>query len=227
MTEFAESHGVSKLLGSPAGYVGYNERNKFLEQVKSRPYSVVLFDEFDKAHPDVRKLLLQILDEGFLTDSTGRKISFAHTIIILTANIGSDKFTSLGIGFDKATNTSTAQTAAINRELTDQFGSTLLSRVDSTCIFTPLSEEAIKTIIQKHTSGLIDALKRERALELILEPAVIDRLFVDTFKSNTGIRHMEREIDRIIQNLVIKKLSQKRRKKSYTLTTQKSSYKLV
>jgi ATP-dependent Clp protease ATP-binding subunit ClpC len=228
MTEFAESHGVSKLLGSPAGYVGYNERNKFLDQVRTRPYSVVLFDEFDKAHPDVRKLLLQILDEGSLTDSTGRKISFTHTVVILTSNIGSESFARGTFGFNESeAAVATMQTKKVEAELRESFGPELMGRLSDTCIFNPLTNTDVAAIISSHISDLSTRLKKDRDLAIKIDEKATKTLGKSIVTKHTGIRSLEQHIDAIIQELVIKKLQQSRRKKSYTLTTYKDGYKLV
>ena len=143
MTEFAESHSVSKLLGSPAGYIGYKERNRFTEELKKRPYAVLVFDEYDKAHPDVQKLLFQILDEGELTDSQGKKVYFHHAIIILTTNVGAELYESGGIGFSSVGKTHTKTLDSVTKEhilhkLKDYFGASLLGRVGHTLLFRPL-----------------------------------------------------------------------------------------
>lgn len=224
MTEFAEAHGVSKLLGSPAGYVGYNERNKFLDTIRTRPYSVVLFDEFDKAHRDVRKLLLQILDEGRLTDSTGRIISFEHTIVILTANIGTQLLTQGNFGFGKH---DTPPTTRIEQELREHVGAELLGRLSGIGIFTPLSTEDLAQIASHYVSRLSDTLQTTRQLHISIDQKAIDALLKSHLSQHTGVRQLEQRIDTLLQDLIIQKLSQKRRKSQYTLTTATHGYKLI
>jgi ATP-dependent Clp protease ATP-binding subunit ClpC len=220
MTEFAEAHGVSKLLGSPAGYVGFNERNKFLDTIRSRPYSVVLFDEFDKAHRDVRKLLLQILDEGTLTDSTGRKISFTHTVVILTSNIGTETFTKGAFGF--AGGLTSAVTTELEKKTTidlrETFGAELLGRLSDICYFTPLTKEHIRTIVQHHIMALSTELSKQRNMNIHADEAAITALSDHVVTTHSGVRNVEQYVEALIQDLIIKKLQQKTRKQSYTLT---------
>lgn len=227
MTEFAEAHGVSKLLGSPAGYVGYNERNKFLDTIRMRPYSVVLFDEFDKAHPDVRKLLLQILDEGFLTDSTGRKISFTHTVVILTSNIGADTFARGSFGFNEGETAQSFDDKRVSAELRDSFGPELLGRLSDICTFTPLTATHVRDILAHHMQELSARLQSSRNLTIKIDDKAAKELSNTVIDKHTGIRTLEQQVDAIVQELVIKKLKQSRRKKSYTLTTAKTGYKLI
>jgi ATP-dependent Clp protease ATP-binding subunit ClpC len=229
MTEFAEAHGVSKLLGSPAGYVGFNERNKFLDTVRSRPYSVVLFDEFDKAHKDVRKLLLQILDEGTLTDSTGRKISFTHTVVILTSNIGTDTFTKGTFGFAQGL-TPAATTESEKKtmiELRESFGAELLGRLTDVCLFTPLTKEHIRIILTGHIEKLSTELSKQRHMQIQADEKAIHELSEKISTTHSGVRTLEQYVDALVQDLIIKKLQQKTRKKIYTLTVNAKGFTLI
>ncbi len=230
MSEFSESHGVSKLLGSPAGYVGYKERNRFLDEVQKKPYAVVLYDEIDKAHRDVLKLLLQILDEGELTDSTGKKISFKNSIIILTANIGAELFQTTGIGFEKQTNDpiglsriQTAVTARIKEEL----GNALMSRLDQISLFTPLSEEHISTIVKKHTEEIFAQVRNVQQIVIQLDSTILPSLTKECFSSDSGARYVTRHLERVIHEQVMTVLDKKQRKKRYTLKKSNQGYRLI
>ncbi|MBI1908170.1 ATP-dependent Clp protease ATP-binding subunit [Candidatus Uhrbacteria bacterium] len=142
MSEFSEGYAVSRLLGSPAGYVGYREGAKLADPVRARPHAVVLFDEFEKAHPDVHNLLLQLLDEGVVTDATGRSVSFAHTVVIMTTNAGRERFTQSGLGFDAQGGIDDPRFRDDIRQLLEEhFRPELLNRIDHTCLFRPLATE--------------------------------------------------------------------------------------
>ncbi len=229
MTEFAEAHGVSKLLGSPAGYVGYKERNHFLDEIRKRPYAVVLFDEIDKAHPDVIRLLLQILDEGQLTDSSGKKIYFNHAIIILTSNIGAELYQSTGIGFGEATTTLDVNQNkkvenCIQLKLKEEFGSALLGRLQTTCIFSPLSNDVLKKIVSKYISELLDTLNTKQHMTIKVDSSAIDALVADSSDQQLGARNIERVVENIVHDLIGNIMQKKNRKKSYIITKEKTAY---
>lgn len=238
MNEFAEQHGVSKLLGSPAGYIGYKERNRFLDEIRKRPYSVVLFDEFDKAHHDVSKLLMQILDEGELTESSGKKTYFNHAIIILTSNLGSEYFKSSGIGFEKNTpdhlttlppghNTKNKKlTDKITSKLKEEFGTTLLGRLNNLCIFSPLSLIDIEKIIANKISALNEQLEKNRNINIKPSEEVLVSLAKQSYDEDAGARNVEKTVEEVMENLVINILKNKQLKKKYLLVKQAEGYKL-
>ncbi|MDE6559237.1 MAG: ATP-dependent Clp protease ATP-binding subunit, partial [Muribaculaceae bacterium] len=149
MSEFMEKFTVSRLVGAPPGYVGYEEGGQLTEKVRRRPYSVVLLDEIEKAHPDVFNLLLQVMDEGRLTDSLGRKIDFKNTIIILTSNVGSRQLKDFGtgVGFQTAQNTKELSQGVISKALNKAFSPEFLNRVDDIIMFDQLDQEALFSII--------------------------------------------------------------------------------
>lgn len=150
MSEYMEKFNVSKLIGAPPGYVGYEEGGQLTERIRKRPYSVVLFDEIEKAHPDVFNLLLQILDEGVLTDSFGRKVDFRNTIIIMTSNIGArliEKSTPLGFHKSQSTNIYQKIKDNVFDELKKTFNPEFLNRVDDIVVFHPLEESHLLAII--------------------------------------------------------------------------------
>ncbi|PIZ95454.1 MAG: hypothetical protein COX81_00855 [Candidatus Magasanikbacteria bacterium CG_4_10_14_0_2_um_filter_37_12] len=231
MSEFAEQHGISKLLGSPAGYIGHKERNHFTDQIKRRPYSVVLFDEIDKAHPDVVRLLLQILDEGELTDSTGKKINFSHATIILTSNIGAELYKSHGIGFGHSKDKETAEVkkeikSAINSRLKEQFGAELLGRLDQICFFSTLSQETLRQIIQNRIESINEQLTKND-IQISSEESTVNNIIKNSYNEDTGARIIESALEKIISEAVAKLLLKKTTKTTYTLKRVAEEYKLV
>ena len=149
MSEYAESYSISKLIGSAPGYVGYDEQNSALERLRKHPYSIVLLDEIEKAHPDVLSLFLQVFDSGILTDATGRKINFRNTYVIMTSNIGSNKFRSSGrLGFVNN------ESQAIYERLKEYFKEEFVNRIDDIILFSPLSDSALKDIAKTKMNDL-------------------------------------------------------------------------
>lgn len=226
MSEFAEQHGISKLLGSPAGYVGYKERNRFLDAIRKRPYAVVLFDEVDKAHPDVIKLLLQILDEGYFTDSIGKKIHLRHAINILTTNIGAERYRSHGIGFEKNASLGEAQEQAITNDLKETLGNALLGRIDDVCIFRPLSETDLTTIAARRMQTVNDALKKNN-LSITADSDALLAMVRKAKDTDTGVRAIEHTVEHIVASLAANELKKKRRKKQYALKQKEHNFVLV
>jgi len=201
MSEFMEKHNVSRLIGSPPGYVGYDEGGQLTEKIKNNPFAVVLFDEIEKAHKDVFNILLQILDEGYLTDSFGRKVNFTNTIIIMTSNIGTKKVFDFGggVGF----NTSSSETqkyeirkSIIQKSLKQQFNPEFLNRIDDVILFNALNEETINKIIEIELSKLVTRLC-EKNFNILFDKSVINQIA----ELNTQEEYGARPIKRIIQNL--------------------------
>src|SRR3546814_74547 len=164
MSEYMEKFSVSRLVGAPPGYVGYEEGGQLTEKVRRKPYSVVLLDEIEKAHPDVFNILLQVLDEGVLTDSLGRKVDFRNTIIIMTSNIGSRQLKDFGqgVGFATAAKAAGAETHArgvIETALKRAFSPEFLNRIDDVIIFNSLSKEDIFQIIDIELKGLFTRIR--------------------------------------------------------------------
>ncbi|HYE59816.1 MAG TPA: ATP-dependent Clp protease ATP-binding subunit [Candidatus Kapabacteria bacterium] len=221
MSEFAESHSMSKILGSPAGYIGHNERNRFTDEIKKRPYSVIVFDEFDKAHPDVRRLLLQILDEGELTDSRGKKISFTHAIIILTTNIGAELFKSVGIGFggDTKERAEKERDAYITNRLKEEFGTDLLSRLASVCVFSPLSHIHLEEIIRRYLATMSGHLANSRHIAITTDQEAVQKIAKEAFNPDLGARHVKHTVEQLVHELITPILDRTKRKKTYRLTT--------
>lgn len=201
MSEFMERHNVSKLIGSPPGYVGYDEGGQLTEKVKNNPFSVILFDEIEKAHKDVFNLLLQILDEGHLTDSFGRKVNFTNTLIIMTSNIGAKRVSDFGAGVGFETSTSGAQKdeakrTMIRKELKKQFAPEFLNRIDDIVMFNSLNKDALKQIINIEISKLTKRLNDKNYL-INFDDSVIEHIFELNHQEEYGAR----PIKRIIQNL--------------------------
>ncbi|HLD75886.1 MAG TPA: AAA family ATPase, partial [Candidatus Norongarragalinales archaeon] len=202
MSEFSESFTLSKLIGAPAGYVGYREGAKLTDAVKQKPYSVVLFDEIEKAHPDVQNILLQILEEGEITDATGRKINFRNTVIVLTSNVGLEKFFGGGIGFS-ATHASTLL-PDMRQELEERFRPELLNRLDHTCLFQPLSQDALAAIAQKQLREVAERLAA-RGMVAEIHPETATRLATLCDKK-LGARDIRRLIQTRIESPLAEKL---------------------
>jgi len=227
MSEFAEQHGISKLLGSPAGYVGHNERNRFLDDIRRRPYAVILFDEIDKAHSDVIRLLLQILDEGSLTDSSGKKISFEHATIILTSNLGASMFHKGSFGFETKleTKTLTAETKkSIISHIKSELGAELVGRLDAVCLFSPLTTETLADIVSSHAERMMAQLAKKHALTITLGKESVDALIKEAYTPDTGVRMVEYTVERILGSLIADILKKKKRKKTYTVSLKKGTY---
>lgn len=201
MSEFMEKHNVSKLIGSPPGYVGYDEGGQLTEKVKNNPFSVILFDEIEKAHKDVFNLLLQILDEGHLTDSFGRKVNFTNTIIIMTSNIGAKRVSDFGggVGFNTGSSEqqkSDVKKSIIQKALKQQFNPEFLNRIDDIILFNSLDEETLKKIILIEVNKLNSRLI-EKGYKVSFDKSVINRIY----ELNTQEEYGARPLKRIIQNL--------------------------
>ncbi|MDE1975419.1 MAG: AAA family ATPase [Patescibacteria group bacterium] len=208
MSEFMEKHSISKLIGSPPGYVGYDEGGGLTETVRHRPYAVILFDEIEKAHPEVFNVLLQVLDNGRLTDSKGRIVNFRNTVIIMTSNIGAQHiermeklgFARAGAGDETARERENYAEAKnkINSALKDYFRPEFLNRVDDIIIFDILSPEAIKDIVRIQVDQVVARLA-DKSVELVLSPAVYDVLAREGYNPQYGARPLKR----LIQNRIL------------------------
>ena len=196
MSEYMERHAVSRLIGAPPGYVGYEEGGQLTEQVRRRPYAVILFDEIEKAHQDVFNILLQIMDDGRLTDGQGRVVDFKNTIIIMTSNIGST--------YLQAENMRTADDFARATELVmtalhGHFKPEFLNRVDDIIVFTPLGREQLVKIIELRLED-VRRLLAERKISIELTDAAKDLLFTEGYDPNFGARPLKRAIQKLIQD---------------------------
>jgi ATP-dependent Clp protease ATP-binding subunit ClpC len=201
MSEYMEKHNVSKLIGSPPGYVGYDEGGQLTEKVKNNPFSVILFDEIEKAHKDVFNILLQILDEGHLTDSFGRKINFTNCLVIMTSNIGAKKVSDFGGGVGFSSTSSDEQQyevrkTIIQKALKQQFNPEFLNRIDDVVLFNALTDDVLKKIIDIEVLKLNDRLK-DKGYKITFDRTVVNRIF----ELNSEEQYGARPIKRIIQNL--------------------------
>lgn len=202
MSEFMERHAVSKLIGSPPGYVGYDEGGNLTETIRHRPYSVVLFDEIEKAHPEVFNLLLQVLDNGRLTDSKGRHVNFKNTIIILTSNLGSEfinRFHKMGFANGDVDSSFDDVKSKINESLKDHFRPEFLNRLDEIIIFNPLQPEVIKEIVKLQVDIVAKRLN-EKGIVLNVDDSVLEHLAKVGYNPEYGARPLKRVIQNEILN---------------------------
>lgn len=201
MSEFMEAHSVSKLIGSPPGYVGFDDGGQLTEQVRRKPYSVVLFDEIEKAHPEVFNMLLQILDDGRLTDSHGKVVSFKNTLIILTSNIGSDKFnkSKVDLGFNDKSQAKEDKSAETLTELKKYFKPELINRIDNIVVFNKLSAQVLKDIAKKMLADLNKNLKQS-GVELKFTVATLNYLVKNGTNDDFGARPLRRLITNQIED---------------------------
>jgi ATP-dependent Clp protease ATP-binding subunit ClpC len=225
MSEFMERHSVAQIIGAPAGYIGYGNGGKLTEKVRRKPYSIVLFDEIEKAHPDVFNILLQILDEGSLTDAEGRSVSFRHTLIILTSNIGTAAFTqNATIGFHGKHPSSaalrdrfeTTKTNVLN-ELKKELRPELLARLDHIIVFNALDEAAIKSITKTEFSALVKRLK-QRGISLKIPASVIGFIAEKSFSPEQGGRLIRKNIQDIAERAIARKILASPQAKSLSLS---------
>ncbi len=215
MSEFAEGHSVSKLVGAPAGYVGYREANKLSDSIKKRPHCVVLFDEFEKAHADVQNVLLQILEDGRITDSTGRPVSFRHSYVILTSNLGSEKLGQKSLGF--SAESGQAFEALAKEELRARFRPELLNRLDRIVAFQPLLPEDLKQILQRDLRDILQRVERAQRVACLAGDDVLDWLTRQPLPPEEGARAVRRLLEREVTSLISHLLSVQPQKKKVTL----------
>ena len=204
MSEYQEKHTISKLVGAPPGYVGYEEGGQLTEKVKNKPYSVILFDEVEKAHKDVFTILLQILDDGHVTDSLGRKINFKNTLIILTSNLGVKKLQDFGTGIGFSNNTYSNEEAkkqVLMKEMKNFFSPEFLNRIDDTIVFNSLSPEDIKKITDIELKKLVARLK-DMKYTITYDDTLIDYLAKIGFDESYGARPLKRAIQDKVEDLL-------------------------
>ena len=204
MSEYMEKHSVSKLIGSPPGYVGYDEGGQLSEKIRRNPYSVLLFDEIEKAHPDIFNILLQVLDDGHITDSQGRKIDFKNTVIIMTSNAGAANIvTPKKLGFSVGdTHEADYQKmkAGVMDEVKHLFKPEFLNRIDETIVFHPLTKENVKDIADIMLKTISKRIKEQLGVETVVSEAVRDHLAEKGFDENYGARPLRRVIQNEIED---------------------------
>ena len=200
MSEYMERFNASRLVGSPPGYVGFDEGGQLTEQVRQHPYSVVLFDEVEKAHPDVFNLLLQVLDDGFLTDSKGRKVDFRNTIIIMTSNLGATTLRdekSVGFGAVNAADDYDAMAAAVHAAVKRHFRPEFINRIDDVLVFRALTKPQLRQIVRLMVQPLAARLEHQ-GIQLRVTPAAVDAVVAAGYKPEYGARPLRRALQRLV-----------------------------
>lgn len=210
MSEFMEKHSTAKLIGSPPGYVGYDDGGHLTELIRKKPYSVVLFDEIEKAHPDVFNIMLQILDDGRLTDAKGRHINFKNTIIIMTSNVGASMITTTSrLGFSTSDDESKDKYEKLKETVTEEmkkaFRPEFLNRIDETIVFAHLTKEEIREIVDLMLKDLFKRLS-ERNLSVEVTDEVKDHLAKDGYSEAYGARPLRRLIQRKIEDMLAEEI---------------------
>jgi len=209
MSEYSERHAVARMIGSPPGYVGYDEGGQLTEQVRRRPYSVVLFDEIEKAHPETFNALLQVLDDGRMTDGQGRTVSFKNTVIVMTSNVGTGMVERNSIGFSALSKdrTNDESRKRLLEALRHQFRPEFLNRIDDIIVFNTLSRENLSQIVDIQLATVTKMLK-DRKVKLEITPAAKELIIAEGYDPQFGARPMRRAIQRLIQDpLALKLLS--------------------
>ena len=204
MSEYQEKHSISKMLGTTAGYVGYDDGGFLTEKVKNKPYSVILFDEVEKAHKDIFTILLQILDDGYVTDGQGRKINFKNTLIILTSNIGVKKLQDFGTGIGFSTNSYSNEEAKkqmLMKEMKNFFSPEFINRIDDTIVFNSLSKEDLKKITEIELKKLTTRLSGMK-YKILYDESLVDYLVKLGFDELYGARPLKRAIQDKVEDLI-------------------------
>jgi ATP-dependent Clp protease ATP-binding subunit ClpC len=231
MSEYQEKHTISKLVGAPPGYVGYDEGGQLTEKVKNKPYSVILFDEVEKAHKDIFSILLQIMDDGHLTDSLGRKINFKNTLIILTSNLGVKKFQEFGAGIGFGSNSYSNEEAKkqmLMKEMKNFFSPEFLNRIDDTIMFNTLSQDDIKKITKIELDKLISRLD-EMKYKIKYDESLVDFIAKIGFDDVYGARPMKRAVQDKVEDLLSEEVLTGKvlEGKTYTLVVEGEEVKVI
>jgi ATP-dependent Clp protease ATP-binding subunit ClpC len=200
MSEYMEKHSVSKIIGAPPGYVGYDDGGQLTEKIKRKPYSVILFDEIEKAHPDIFNILLQVLEEGELTDNYGSPVSFRDTVIIMTSNVGNREFQKLGkMGFSDGAALGDAEKDRVFDELKRLFSPEFINRIDEVVYFHRLERKHIKKIVDLMLAEVNLSLM-DRGLELVYSPKAKSHLAEKGYDAKFGARFLRRTIQSAIED---------------------------
>jgi ATP-dependent Clp protease ATP-binding subunit ClpC len=203
MSEYMERHTVSRLVGSPPGYVGYGEGGQLTEAVRRNPYSIVLLDEFEKAHPDVYNMLLAVLDEGWLTDAEGQRVSFRNTIIVGTSNIGSDILTErrrpVGIGAQSEAWDDTDERKAVMEEVRRFLRPEFINRLDDIIIFRRLTKAELRKILDLQLADLVRRVAA-KGVKLTIAPEVPARILASVDSEHYGARPLRRKVEQWLEN---------------------------
>ena len=210
MSEYMEQHSVSKMIGSPPGYVGFDEGGQLSEKVRRNPYSVILFDEVEKAHPDVFNVLLQVLDDGHITDSKGRKVSFKNTILIMTSNAGAQKIVEpKNLGFSSETNDKQnyeKMKEGVMEEVKRLFKPEFINRIDEIMVFHPLNKNDMKQIVSLLAANLKDRCKKQMNISLTITPAVKEHIVTKYTNLKMGARPLKRAIQTVIEDALAEEI---------------------
>ena len=232
MSEYMEKHSVSKIIGSPPGYVGFGEGGQLSEQIRRHPYSVLLFDEIEKAHPDVFNILLQVLDDGHITDSNGRKVDFKNTVIIMTSNAGANRIIApkhLGFSMDDTDKAKTHERMkkGVMEEVKQIFRPEFLNRIDETIVFAILTKEEVKKIAKLFMDELRARLLREHQITLKITSGAMDLLADKGYDENYGARPLRRIIQNEIEDVLADKILEGTLTNGQTMTIGKKDKKLT
>jgi ATP-dependent Clp protease ATP-binding subunit ClpC len=204
MSEYMEGHSVSKMIGSPPGYVGFEDGGQLSEKIRKNPYSVVLFDEIEKAHPDVFNILLQVLDDGHITDSKGRKVSFKNTVIIMTSNAGANRIVEpKNLGFsakaDKEKDFEKMR-SGVMEEVKRLFKPEFINRIDEIIVFHPLTKDEMKEIVGLLTKQLSRRMEEQLGMKLEITPALKEHLVEKHSDAKMGARPLKRAIQTVVED---------------------------
>lgn len=232
MSEYMEKHSVSKIIGSPPGYVGFGEGGQLSEQIRRHPYSVILFDEIEKAHPDVFNILLQVLDDGHITDSNGRKVDFKNTVIIMTSNAGANRIIApkhLGFSMDDTDKAKTHERMkkGVMEEVKQIFRPEFLNRIDETIVFAVLTKEEVKKIAKLFMDELRARLLSEHQITLKITSGAMDLLADKGYDENYGARPLRRIIQNEIEDVLADKILEGTITNGQTMTIGKKDKKLT
>jgi ATP-dependent Clp protease ATP-binding subunit ClpC len=231
MSEFMERHAVSRLVGAPPGYVGYDEAGKLTEAVRRKPYAVVLMDEVEKAHPEVMNILLQMLEDGSLTDAKGRKVSFRNTIVILTSNVGTEALNRQAVlgfhqGNDEVSQDYDNVKSQVLEEVKKKFRPELLNRFDKIVVFKPLGATEIQQIVKLQLADLMRRLDRQK-IKLDVTTSAEDWLGKNGFDPELGARPVRRLIQSMIEDPLAEGILNKQFAKGSTVKVDQTSGKLA
>ena len=202
MSEYMEKHAVSRMIGSPPGYVGHEEGGQLTEAIRRKPYAVILFDEIEKAHPDVAQILLQILEDGRLTDSLGRKVDFRNTILIMTSNVGAhilQRNSSLGFSSGNSEDDFDNTKDKIMDEAKKTFKPEFLNRLTEIVIFRPLVKESMRAIVDLELEKVTDRLK-DKKLKLVISDEVKEFLIEKGYDNKLGARPLRRAVEKYLED---------------------------
>ena len=218
MSEFMEKHAVSLMVGAPPGYVAHEEGGKLTEAVRRKPYSIILFDEIEKAHPDIFNVLLQVLDEGRLTDRQGHYVDFRNTIIVLTSNVGTRQVQEFGagIGFEAGEMNQQRVNATLLKALQKQFPPEFVNRIDNVVTFEPLNKDSIGQIVRIEVGQLQQRMKTQ-GHQLSVSPEMIAELVEKSFDSKNGARPVKRAVQTYLEDPLTDILLRRPNQKKITL----------